>query len=78
MKSANQNDQNKRDEEEVDPDADYLGNIWGWKFSYIGLAIILFFLILAIVRSHMLGVPLTPTEDIEILNTNNPHIKSTN
>jgi len=48
---------------EDDPDKDYLGNIWGWKFSYIGLGIILFFLTFAIIRSMMLGVPLTPQKD---------------
>ncbi len=53
--------------EEEDPDKHYLGNIWGWKFSYIGLALILFFLIFAIVRSKMLGVPLTPNEDLDII-----------
>lgn len=35
------------------PEADgqkYLGNIWGWKFSWISLAIILFFLGLMLAR----------------------------
>ena len=26
---------------------EYLGNIWGWKTSFIGLAVILFFIALA-------------------------------
>ena len=55
-------------EEEIDPDADYLGNIWGWKFSFIGLGIILFFLLFAIIRSQMLGVPLAPNKDATIIN----------
>ncbi len=67
-------DQKPQEEAEVDPDEHYLGNIWGWKFSYVGLAIILFFLVFAIVRSHMLGVPLTPEKNIEILDTNNPYL----
>ena len=41
-----------------DPDEHYLGNIWGWKFSYIGLGIILFFLAIAIYRAKVLGVSL--------------------
>ncbi len=45
-------------EEGEDPDKHYLGNIWGWKFSYIGLAIILFFLSIAIYRAKTLGIPL--------------------
>jgi len=48
--------ENKIDEE--DPDKDYLGNVWGWKFSFFGLGLILFFLIFALVRAKMLGVPL--------------------
>ena len=31
---------------EVDEQQEYIGNIWGWKFSWISLGIILFFLIL--------------------------------
>jgi hypothetical protein len=72
----NKTENKKQKEEEVDPDADYLGNMWGWKFSYLGLAMILFFLIFAIVRAQMLGVPLMPEKDIEIINTNNPYIES--
>ena len=47
----NSNSNNKNLEEEEDPDKHYLGNIWGWKFSYIGLGIILFFLAIAIYLS---------------------------
>ena len=56
--------------EEDDPDKDYLGNIWGWKFSYLGLGIILFFLVFAFIRSKMLGVPLTPQKDATNIETN--------
>lgn len=31
-------------------DGEYIGNIWGWKFSLIGLGIILFFLFIAMYR----------------------------
>jgi hypothetical protein len=30
----------------TDPEEKYIGNIWGWKFSFISLAIILFFFLL--------------------------------
>lgn len=30
----------------TDPEVKYIGNIWGWKFSLISLAIILFFFLL--------------------------------
>jgi hypothetical protein len=33
------------------------GNIWGWKFSLIGLAVILFFVLLAWFRWVQLGKP---------------------
>ncbi|HMN90424.1 MAG TPA: hypothetical protein PKD70_09615 [Saprospiraceae bacterium] len=36
------------------------GNIWGWKFSYISLGIILFFVGLAVVRHWSLGEPFDP------------------
>ncbi len=63
------NSNNKNLEEEEDPDKHYLGNIWGWKFSYIGLGIILFFLAIAIYRAKSLGIPLdkigTESEPLE-------------
>ena len=40
-----------------DPESEYLGNIWGWKFSLIGLAVILFFLVLITFRWYQLGKP---------------------
>ena len=33
-------------ENRSDPEGKYIGNIWGWKFSLISLAIILFFFLL--------------------------------
>ncbi|MBK7872201.1 MAG: hypothetical protein IPJ74_16780 [Saprospiraceae bacterium] len=38
------------------------GNIWGWKFSYISLGIILFFVGLIIARHWMLGEPFDPAK----------------
>ena len=45
-------------------DGEYLGNIWGWKISYIGLALIVFFTALIAYRHYSLGIPLgmEPTE----------------
>ncbi len=58
-------------EEGEDPDKHYLGNIWGWKFSYIGLGIILFFLTIAIYRAQTLGISIdelgTESEAQEII-----------
>lgn len=38
-------------------DEEYLGNIWGWKISFMGLALILFFGGLIIYRHYTLDVP---------------------
>lgn len=46
----------KEKEEIEDPDEHYLGNIWGWKFSFIGLGLILFFLAIAIYQAKVKGV----------------------
>ena len=46
-------------EEKKDPfDGDYIGNIWGWKFSYIGLGMIVFLLGIMAYRHYTMGVPL--------------------
>lgn len=47
-------------------DGEYIGNIWGWKYSLIGAAIILFFLTLMIYRHYTLGVSFGGTpEEVE-------------
>lgn len=46
----------KNNEEIEDPDKHYLGNIWGWKFSFIGLGIIMFFLAIAIYQAKVKGL----------------------
>lgn len=38
-------------------DQEYIGNIWGWKFSLFGLVLILFLLGLMVYRHYSLGVP---------------------
>ncbi len=50
---------------EEDPDEHYLGNVWGWKFSFVGLAMIVFFLGFALIRAKMLGVPLVDPAEAE-------------
>ena len=39
-------------------DGEYLGNIWGWKISYVGLVLILLFLALIAYRHITMDVPL--------------------
>lgn len=38
-------------------DPRYTGNLWGWRFSFISLIIILFFVGMIVVRHWMLGEP---------------------
>lgn len=38
-------------------DGEYIGNIWGWKFSFIGLGVILFMFGLIVYRHYTLDVP---------------------
>ena len=50
-------------------DGEYIGNIWGWKFSFISLGIILFFLFIALYRFAALRpTKAIPVEEIEISN----------
>ena len=48
---------------------EYIGNIWGWKWSLISLAIILFFISIAVCR-YMVVQPdrLIIPEEVETLN----------
>lgn len=41
-----------------DEDAPYPGNIWGWKFSLIGLALIVILSLGLVYRHFVLGIPL--------------------
>ena len=48
----------KRSEERRDPfDGDYIGNIWGWRFSLIGLALIVLMGGIMVYRHYALGIP---------------------
>lgn len=54
------------EEEKKDPfDGEYIGNIWGWKFSLWGLGLIVFLLGIILYRHHTMGVPfgLNPEEE---------------
>lgn len=46
-------------------DGEYIGNIWGWKFSLFGLVLILLFLGLMLYRHAVLGVPFGMQEGSE-------------
>ncbi|NJC24749.1 hypothetical protein [Neolewinella antarctica] len=39
-------------------DGDYIGNIFGWKVSLIGLGVILFFVGVLVYRTYALDVPI--------------------
>ena len=44
--------------EKKDPfDGEYVGNVWGWKFSLIGLIFIVLFAGIIIYRHYNMGVP---------------------
>lgn len=44
--------------EERDPfDGEYIGNIWGWRISLIGAAVIVLLSAFAAYRHYTLGVP---------------------
>lgn len=48
----------KMAQERKDPfDGEYVGNIWGWKFSWFGLALILLFTAIMLYRHWKMGVP---------------------
>lgn len=59
----------KQNEDKRDPfDGDYIGNIWGWRFSLIGLVLILLMGGLMMYRHYALGIPFgeqTPPEPTE-------------
>ncbi len=47
----------QKDERKDPMDGEYIGNIWGWKISFMGLALILILLSIMIYRHYALGVP---------------------
>lgn len=58
----------EKNENKKDPfDGEYIGNIWGWKFSLIGGVFIALLLCFAAYRHYTMGVPLG-MEDPEVTN----------
>ena len=49
-------------------DGEYVGNIWGWKFSLIGLVVILLSLGLLIYRHYSSGIPFGEDVNVKIEN----------
>ncbi len=39
----------EKSQRQIQEEQEYVGNMWGWKFSYISLGIIILFLILYII-----------------------------
>lgn len=58
MEDKNKQTNNKEEQERIG----YVGNMWGWKFSYISLGIILFFIGFIALRHWMLGIPYDPSQ----------------
>lgn len=53
-------------EDKKDPfDGEYVGNIWGWKFSLIGLVLMLLLLSVMLYRHWKLGVPFGAEQQAE-------------
>ncbi|MEL6988709.1 MAG: hypothetical protein AAGK97_12890 [Bacteroidota bacterium] len=46
-------------------DAEYMGNIWGWKFSFIALGVILALGLFMFIRYQQVGEPFLSTDPIE-------------
>lgn len=59
--------QGKEPEEE-----EYLGNIWGWRFSLIGLVLILVMLALMIYRHYTMDIPFGGEENSSPAQTEQP------
>ncbi len=58
----------KDKDEKRDPfDGEYIGNIWGWRFSILGLLLLLMMTGLMAYRHYSLGVPFggEPTAPVE-------------
>ncbi|MCB0585818.1 MAG: hypothetical protein KDD06_10910 [Phaeodactylibacter sp.] len=53
-------------EEKKDPfDGEYIGNIWGWKFSLFGAVLILVLLAIIAYRHYTMDVPLGMEDPLE-------------
>lgn len=45
-------------------DKEYIGNIWGWKFSWFGLALLTVLLAMILYRHFVLGLPVFEGADM--------------
>jgi hypothetical protein len=59
--AAQDNDKRQEEQHEEHPFR-YVGNMWGWKFSYVSLGIILFFIGFIALRHWMLDIPYDPSK----------------
>jgi len=46
-------------------DAEYIGNIWGWKFSFIALFVVVVMGIFMFIRYKQVGKPFLSTDPTE-------------
>ena len=56
---------------------DYIGNIWGWKFSIFGLVLILLFCGLLAYRYYAMGIPINEREASPFMQDTIPIIERT-
>ncbi len=61
-------DKNKKPHFLDEYDGEYLGNIWGWKFSFISLAVITILSLYVLYRYSTQEVPKEPTHQELIIN----------
>ena len=58
--------ENKNLDEKIDENADYIGNIWGWKFSTVALIVIALMVIWMMMRDHDMKKQMnSPTQQTE-------------
>jgi len=53
---------------------EYLGNIWGWKFSFISLAVITVLSLYVFYRYSTQEVPIEPTHQGPIINNDSTQV----
>ena len=46
-------------------DAEYIGNIWGWKFSFIALFVVVVMGVFMFIRYKQVGKPFLSTDPVE-------------
>ena len=69
---------NKEKKEYKDPyDGEYIGNIWGWKFSYYGLGLILVMLLIVGIRYYQVGKVWKdePTREFELMEVDTTRVE---